>query len=153
MNFLIKEVDASDDHYRDEIIELHDLTFFDPLVRPDLPRGYWWLAYDKAAFETYNRLTPPVAVGFCGLTITPADNTTGYLKRAGVLKAYRGNGLQRRLIAVREKKARKLGLTLMITDTTENAASSNSLINAGYKLFEPQYRWAFKQSLYWRKHL
>lgn len=145
MNFLIKEVDPDETHYRDEIIDLHDLTFFDPAVRPDLPRGFWWLVYEKGVLRP--------AIGFCGLTITPADKTTGYLKRAGVLKAYRGQGLQRKLITVRERKARKLGLVRMVTDTTDNPPSANSLIGAGYRIFDPEYRWAFKHSIYWRKSL
>jgi GNAT superfamily N-acetyltransferase len=150
VNCLIKAVDADDPHYRDEIIDLHDLTFFDPLVRPDLPRGYWWLVYDKAAWAM-----PYVAIAFCGLTECPAPTAPGYgyLKRAGVLKAYRGQGLQRKLITVRERKARKLGLTTMLTDTTDNPPSANSLIRAGYKIFEPEHRWAFKHSIYWRKDL
>ena len=152
MNFLIKEVDADEPHYRDEIIDLHDLTFFDPLVRPDLPRGYWWLVYDKRHWE-YRKVMTPQAVAFCGLTEALATPGSGYLKRVGVLKAYRGQGLQRRLITVRERKARKLGLTTMLTDTTDNPPSANSLIKAGYRIFEPSYRWAFKHSIYWRKDL
>jgi GNAT superfamily N-acetyltransferase len=151
LNFLIKAVDADDPHYRDEIIDLHDLTFFDPLVRPDLPRGYWWLVYDKAAWARWAMPCSPIA--FCGLTEALATPGHGYLKRAGVLHAYRGQGLQRKLITVRERKARKLGLTTMLTDTTDNPPSANSLIRAGYKIFEPQYRWAFKHSIYWRKDL
>lgn len=152
MNFLIKEVDANDDHYHDEILELHDLTFFDPMVRPDLPRGYWWLVYERDAPKlSLCSLVNPVA--FCGLTEATSTPGAGYLKRVGVLKPYRGQGLQRRLITVREKKARKLGLTLMLTDTTDNPPSANSLIGAGYKIFEPAYRWAFKNSLYWKKDL
>lgn len=144
MNFLIKAVDADDPHYRDEIIDLHDLTFFDVAVRPDLPRGYWWLVYAPDA---------ALPVAFCGLTEALATPGTGYLKRAGVLRAYRGQGLQRRLITVREKKARKLGLDTMITDTTDNPPSANSLIHAGYRVFEPAYRWAFRHSIYWKKDL
>lgn len=144
MSFLIKEVDPDEPHYRDELIDLHDLTFFDPLIRPDLPRGWWWLVYEGTN-----------AMGFCGLTECPPPTAPGYgyLKRAGVLKAYRGQGLQRKLITVREKKARKLGFKIMLTDTTDNPPSSNSLIRAGYKIFEPENRWAFKHSIYWRKTL
>jgi GNAT superfamily N-acetyltransferase len=149
MNFTIKEVDASDEHYAEEIIDLHDLTFFDPMVRPDLPRGHWWLVWDADV----PRLYQPHPVAFCGLTEALATPGSGYLKRVGVLKGYRGHGLQRRLITVRERKARKLGLTTMLTDTTDNPPSANSLIGAGYRLFEPAYRWAFKNSLYWRKTL
>lgn len=149
MKFLIKEVDPEDEHYAEEILTLHDLTFFDPLVRPDLPRGYWWLVYhpQPGYMEDHH------PIGFCGLTHALATEGSGYLKRAGVLKAYRGHGLQRKLITVREKKARKLGLTTMLTDTTDNPPSANSLIAAGYKIFEPAYRWAFKHSIYWRKTL
>jgi GNAT superfamily N-acetyltransferase len=152
MNFVIKEVDATDEHYHEELTTLHDLTFFDPAIRADFERGYWWLVYDRYTLARRGFM-PSNPMGFCGLTITLADNTMGYLKRAGVLKAYRGNGLQKRLITVREKKARRLGLTRMVTDTTDNPSSANSLIRAGYKIFEPEERWAFKNSIYWRKTL
>ena len=142
--FKIREVDPDDDHYSEEILTLHDLTFFDPLVRPDLPRGHWWLVYSDEHKH-------PIA--FCGLTEATATPLTGYLKRAGVLKAYRGHGLQRRMITVRERKARRMGLETMLTDTTENPPSANTLIRAGYRIFEPSYRWAFKHSIYWRKTL
>jgi GNAT superfamily N-acetyltransferase len=148
VNFKIKEVDATDDHYAEEIVTLHDLTFFDPMIRPDLPRGYWWLVWH---FDDWS--SPKYPIAFCGLTEAQHTRGYGYLKRAGVLKAYRGQGLQRRLITVRERKARKLGLTTMVTDTTENPASANSLIGAGYRIFEPENRWAFKHSIYWRKSL
>lgn len=149
MTFLIKEVDADDPVYREDILDIHDLTFFDPRVRPDLPRGYWWLVWDADV----PRLYQPQPIAFCGLTEALATPHTGYLKRAGVLKDYRGQGLQRKLITVRERKARKLGLKTMLTDTTDNPPSSNSLIKAGYKIFEPAYRWAFPHSIYWKKDL
>jgi GNAT superfamily N-acetyltransferase len=152
VRFLIKEVDSDDDQYAEEILTLHDLTFFDPKVRPDLPRGYWWLVYDKEAWSTFS-LTATSPIAFCGLTHALATPGTGYLKRAGVLKAYRGHGLQRKLITVRERKARKLGLTTMVTDTTDNPPSANSLIKAGYRIFEPRDKWAFTHSIYWRKAL
>jgi GNAT superfamily N-acetyltransferase len=150
VRFLIKEVDSDDDQYAEEILTLHDLTFFDPKVRPDLPRGYWWLVYCTSYPVEHDPRGP---VGFCGLTHALATPGTGYLKRAGVLKAYRGHGLQRKLITVRERKARKLGLTTMVTDTTGNPPSANSLIKAGYRIFEPRDKWAFTHSIYWRKAL
>jgi GNAT superfamily N-acetyltransferase len=150
VRFLIKEVDPDDDQYAEEILTLHDLTFFDPKVRPDLPRGYWWLAYCTSYPVEHDPRGP---VAFCGLTHALATPGTGYLKRAGVLKAYRGQGLQRKLITVRERKARKLGLTTMVTDTTDNPPSANSLIKAGYRIFEPRDKWAFTHSIYWRKAL
>lgn len=147
LKFRFKEVDADDPVYRDDLIELHDAVFYDPSIRPDLPRGTWWLVY---ATDAPNPKRP---IGFCGMTEAIATPGTAYLKRAGVLKEFRGLGLQRRMITVREKRARKLGLVTMLTDTTDNPASSNSLIRAGYRIFEPAYRWAFNHSIYWRKQL
>lgn len=143
MQFRIREVDATEEHYHEELTNLHDLTFYDVAIRADFERGYWWLVYESTK--------APVA--FCGLTHALATPNSGYLKRVGVLKPYRGQGLQRRLITVRERKARTLGIKTMITDTTENPPSANSLIRAGYRIFEPLHRWAFNHSIYWKKGL
>jgi GNAT superfamily N-acetyltransferase len=148
VKFRIREVDATEEHYHEELTNLHDLTFFDTSIRADFERGYWWLVTDMDDWAM-----PYKAVAFCGFTFALHTPGAGYLKRAGVLKAYRGQGLQRRLITVRERKARTLGLTTMLTDTTENPPSANSLISAGYKTFEPAYRWAFQHSIYWKKDL
>lgn len=149
MTFRIREVDATEEHYHEELTNLHDATFYDTSIRADFERGYWWLVWDDAFPPSAK--APPIA--FCGLTHAINTQGSGYLKRAGVLKDFRGQGLQRKLITVRERKARTLGLNVMLTDTTENPPSANSLIRAGYKLFEPNHRWAFQNSLYWRKDL
>jgi len=66
----------------------------------------------------------------------------------------RGQGLQRRLIRVRELAARKAGMLAIVTDThRENHASSNSLMAMGYRLYTPHTKWAFNDGLYWRKKL
>ena len=56
-------------------------------------------------------------------------------------------------ISIREKFAKKLGYNWVVTDTTDNIPSSNSLISKGYKLFEPSNPWAHDNSLYWRKKI
>ena len=38
----------------------------------------------------------------------------------------------------------------IITDTTDNPASSNSLINAGFKIYTPSAPWSFKHAIYWK---
>jgi GNAT superfamily N-acetyltransferase len=149
VKFRIREVDATEEHYHEELTNLHDLTFFDASIRADFERGYWWLVWETDCYPEGQG--QPIA--FCGLTHALSTHGAGYLKRAGVLKPYRGQGLQRRLITVRERKARQLGLKTMLTDTTENPPSANSLIRAGYRIFEPAYRWAFQNSLYWKKSL
>jgi GNAT superfamily N-acetyltransferase len=149
VSFRIREVDGADEMYREELANIHDATFFDPSIRADFDYGHWWLVWDNTVPRIFK--APPVA--FCGFVPAHATPGAGYLKRAGVLKQYRGQGLQRRLITVRERKARAIGLVTMLTDTTDNPPSANSLIRAGYKIFEPSYRWAFAHSIYWRKQL
>jgi GNAT superfamily N-acetyltransferase len=78
---------------------------------------------------------------------------TGYLCRAGVLESHRGRGLQKRLIRVRERKARKLGWTHVVTDTYENPASANSLIKCGFRSYLPRNPWGAKGVAYWIKRL
>ncbi len=111
---------------------------------PDFNLGYWWLVYHDAQ---------PVA--FAGLHPSFNYEDTGYLCRVGVLKAHRGLGLQRRLIRVREKKARALGWRFMVTDTTvENPASANSLIRCGYKCFWPGTQtWRAEGTIYLKREL
>jgi GNAT superfamily N-acetyltransferase len=112
---------------------------------PVFSTGYWWVLY--------NDFDP---VGFCGLEIQTDivyGNKLGYLCRAGVREDHRGRGLQLRMIRVRERKARELGCTEMLSDTCDNPPSANSLIRAGYKMFVPTHPWALKDSLYWKRSL
>jgi phage terminase large subunit len=39
----------------------------------------------------------------------------------------------------------------MHSDTTDNVASANNFIRAGYRLYRPQHPWAWPNTLYWRK--
>ena len=137
----IKEVDGTDPEIDYVLQDIHKETFgFIGIMRTDY--GHWWLAYDD---------DEPIA--FAGLVKSTIGPDTGYLKRVGVLPPYRGAGLQRRFIRVREQRARREGWTTIVTDTTDNLPSANSLIRAGYKLFQPTTPWAFSSSLYWRKQL
>ena len=116
-----------------------------PLDEPIFPEGgWWWLGHS---------LDNNQAVAFGILEPSQQWRDTAYLSRAGVLPAWRGQGLQRRLIALRERLARRQGFVWMISDTTDNVPSSNNLIKAGYKLIEPSAPWANSESLYWSKKL
>ena len=110
----------------------------DNIYKPD--RGHWWIAYAADG--------KPVA--FAGLVRSIKWTDTGYLCRAGVLDGYTGHGLQKRLIVARIKQARKLGWNWCITDTTNNPASANSLINAGFKIYTPGQPWSFRNAIYWK---
>lgn len=106
-------------------------------------KGWWWVA----------RTTDGFPVAFCGMTRSSKWRDTIYLCRAGVLREFRGAGLQARLIRVREHKAKELGMNWLVTDTYDNPASSNSLINCGFKLYEPSSPWGAKGTLYWKKKI
>lgn len=121
------------------------LSFLQRKILPeDTPyptdRGHWWIAYAECG--------KPVA--FAGLVRSMRWNDTGYLCRAGVLDGFNGHGLQKRLIRVRIVQAKKLNWNWLITDTTDNPASSNSLISAGFKMYTPANPWSFKNACYWK---
>lgn len=106
----------------------------------EVDHGHWWIVYTEEGKP----------VGFAGLTRSAQWSNAGYMCRAGVLTAYQGHGLQKRLIQARVRKARTLKWRWLLTDTTDNPASSNSLIALGFRLYIPSIPWAFKNSLYWR---
>lgn len=106
----------------------------------EIDRGHWWIAYAEDGRP----------VGFAGLIRSHSWSNAGYMCRAGVLLKFQGYGLQKRLIQARIRKARSLNWEWLLTDTTDNPPSANSLISMGFKLYEPSKPWANKNSLYWR---
>ncbi|MBS4046580.1 MAG: GNAT family N-acetyltransferase [Alphaproteobacteria bacterium] len=142
--FFIREVDTADSEISETIEKLHRITLREDEV-PDLLRGHWWLVYNGVG----------QAVGYCGLYPSYRYANAGYLIRAGVAAKHRGNGLQKRMIRVREAKARRLGWDWLFSDTCENPASANSLAACGFRMFEPKLPWNsnHKLALYWRKRL
>lgn len=104
--------------------------------------GHWWIAYDGQ-----------LPIGFAGLLPSVKWSDAGYLCRAGVVRSHRGHGIQKRLIRVRERKARSLQWSWLVSDTLDNPASANSLIHCGYRLFHPAKPWGLPGALYWRKRL
>jgi len=127
--------------------DLHTLAFPDyEMINFGLPDTYWWVVEHQTQ-----------VVGFAALWPSVRTPLTGYLARAAVHPIYRGRGLQRRLIGVRERKARKLGWLAMISDCRpDNTHSANNFIACGYRLYTPPVRWAdelYPFPLYWRKYL
>lgn len=150
MRFLIKERDGSDPLYAQELREMHYTTFVDSAPMPDFEKGHWWLVYDRDRWAYGVKFV----VAFAGIVPSSyAPQSMGYFHRVGVLQCARGHKLQKRLLSVIERKARKNGWTSIISDTTDNPPSANAMISAGYKIFEPAYRWAFSHSIYWKKDL
>ena len=140
--YRIREVDGNDDEIADTLADIHRLTFFDGASIPEFDRGHWWLAYREA-----------VPVAFAGVIPSTHANNAGYFCRVGVLKKDYGNGLQLRLMRALESRARHNGWSSVVSDTTDNLASANNFIRAGYRLYQPQIPWAWPNTLYWRKSI
>lgn len=138
--YRIREVDGHEDEIADTLADLHRLTFFDSASVPAFDRGHWWLAYHE---------TVPVA--FAGVVSSTHACNAGYFCRIGVLRRHRGNALQLRLMRALESRARHNGWNSIISDTTDNLASANNFIRAGYRLYIPRHPWAWPNTLYWRK--
>jgi GNAT superfamily N-acetyltransferase len=122
---------------------LHQLTLPSD-AEPHWGSGWWWLVWADEGIA-------PVA--FAGCQPSQRWGDAMYLCRSGVHQAFRGKGLQRRLISVRERLARRLGMRWVITSTHENPASANSLIACGFRMYEPNKPWGAKGTLYWRKEI
>jgi GNAT superfamily N-acetyltransferase len=109
----------------------------------DTTTGFWWAATDASSRD----------IAFAGLVYSSRWSDCGYLCRAGVVPSSRGQGIQKKLIRVRIRQAKALGMNWLVTDTHDNPASSNSLISCGFKLFDPSVAWGGKGTLYWRLKL
>lgn len=109
----------------------------------DTNEGYWWIVY------TENNK----AVGFAGMKQSHQFTDCVFFHRSGVADEHNGNGLQKRLIKARIRKARHMGFNWAVSDTSRNPASSNSLINCGFKMYEPSKPWGWNHTNYWRLRL
>lgn len=140
--YRIRTVDADDDETAEILCDLHRLTFLDGAAMPQFGLGAWWLAYHDDD-----------AVAFAGVVPSTHARNSGYFCRVGVLQRHRGQGLQLRLMRAVEARGRRLGWNSIVSDTTNNPASANNFIEAGYRLYEPEAPWAWSHTLYWRKRL
>jgi ribosomal protein S18 acetylase RimI-like enzyme len=129
----------------EKITELDEICFpGDYRVR--IPNTWWWFVYDA-----HGEIAAYAGLRECTQT---CNRGLGYLCRAGVLKKYRGNGLQKELINARVRYAKKLGLRQAVTYVApSNLASANSLVSCGFRLYSPEYRWGGKDCFYLRKIL
>lgn len=143
MTIRIRAVDPFEDDDAEEAIRSLHAECLPGVELPELGDGFWWLAF---------RGREPV--GYAGLHPSRRFCNVGYLCAAGVAPTARGHGLQRRLIRVREAKAKSLGWSWLITDTVpSNPASSNNLIRCGYLTFAPERPWRVEGAIFWRKQL
>lgn len=121
-------------------------TLFPRLKTKHLEYGYWWLARTRARD----------IIGFAGIVpMTPfSELGVWYLKRAYVVAAHRGNGLQTKFLSLREAKAREFGWKMLIAECgSDNATSASNFIKAGFSLTEPEQKWGAEDSIYFVKRL
>ena len=139
MKFTVKKVDIRNPAIANLLLYLQKQIL--PADQPYEPtRGHWWIAYTESGKP----------VGFAGLVRSTKWTDTGYLCRAGVMDGFTGHGIQKRLIKSRLAQAKRLGWNWCITDTTDNPASSNSLISCGFKMYTPANPWGMSRALYWK---
>ena len=105
-----------------------DRTCF-PLDTPAVFAGaHWLIGWDG---------DKPAA--YCAWKAVEHDGVAvGFHYRGGVLAAYRGHGLQRRMLRLREDEMRQQGLAKAVTYTdADGAASMRNLIAEGYRPYVP----------------
>ncbi len=142
MKYVVRQVNPKDPEIWAIIARLQLQTL--PYDVPQKPsEGWWWLCYTDAG----------IPIGYAGMVPSRRWQETGYLSRAGVLEQHQGQGLQKRLIRVRITKAKQLGYKWLLSDTSENPASANSLIACGFKMYEPSSPYGLETSLYWRRKI
>jgi GNAT superfamily N-acetyltransferase len=140
--YRIREVDGQDEEVVETLTELHRLTFFDSARIPEFDNGHWWLAFRQA-----------LPIAFAGVVPSTHAYNAGYFTRVGVVRKHCGRGLQLRLMRAMESRVRRNGWSFVVSDTTDNVASANNFIRAGYRLYRPQHPWAWPNTLYWRKSI
>ena len=87
-------------------------------------------------FIGWNRSQP---AAYCAWKPVDHDGAAaGFHYRAGVLPVYRGHGLQRRMIRLREEHMRAAHFAVAVTYTDADAAASmRNLIAEGYRPYAP----------------
>lgn len=109
----------------------------------DNAEAVWWIAVEPDGNTCAYAALAPLAKEPGGV----------FLARSGVLRRARGNGLQRRLIRVREAYARDHGFTWAITYASyDNTTSANNLIACGFRLYKPHEQWGIDGSYYFVKN-
>ena len=130
MRFTIRQTND-----RDAVFKMDNEMFPGCRNLQDMENPHLWLAWHKGE-----------RVGYCATIVSDGFI---FMARSAVLPEFRGHGLQKRMLAVREKFH---GAGLYITYTRRsNPASMNSLIGCGYRAYWPEWRYAGREMVYWCK--
>lgn len=108
------------------------------------PNDVYWVARDTATGDV---------IGFCGGHMIPEEKAVS-LSSVAVFPAARGQRLQRRLMRVVERWAKRSGATCVITYTLlDNYPSIANIVRSNYNFYEPVWRWAGRDVHYFKKKL
>ena len=119
---------------------------FPPLRARHLAEGFWWLIIHRGEPKAFAGMVPMPPFH------TPT-NGVGYLKRCWVDPKYRGRGWQKILLEQRERKAKSLGWTMLVSDVSaDNEYSNMNFLKSGYTETVPEQIWA-SNSRFWVKVL
>lgn len=135
------KISQTDDH---ELIAEMDAQAFEgcELARSEIERITWWVARNEDGL--------PVA--YAGARPCKTLKGTVFLSRCAVTSCARGQGLQRRLLEVRVRWARKHDAWRAITYTaSDNWRSMNNLIRKGFTTYKDAY--VGDDFVYWQKSL
>ena len=125
--------------------------YFPPLQDRHFISGFWWLAFLTDHPDALGDVE--AAVAFAGLVPFEPCPGVGYLKRCFVMPGHYGHGIQFRMMAAREAKAKQLGWKALVSECrTDNAHSANNFRRAGFDVCQPEQPWA-KDSIFFRKTL
>jgi GNAT superfamily N-acetyltransferase len=131
------------------------IRYLDSEIFPiDIPSkidpNHWFLGWHKND-----------AIAFCAWQECMSDGTNvGFHYRAGVLPAYRGMGIQKQMLKLREDDMNKFNLTVAVSYTeVYSSESMRSLISCGYRPFTATDNTnlttidRYKRFVYWKKNL
>lgn len=126
MKVSIRELDDPED-----VRELYELAL--PGCSMPGDDHQWWIA----------RAEDGTVAGFCSAVYRPEQGYV-FLSSAAVAAAFQGIGLQRRLIRVRVRWARRMGAKQVLTYTVlKNYPSMQNLLRCGFRFWEPPEGWAW----------
>jgi hypothetical protein len=139
MKYFIREVNGKTKQKQKVLLRLQKEIL--PSDEPcDTTQGHWWIVYTEHGH----------AVGFGGMVQSLQFTDCVFFLRAGVCYEHTGKALQKRLLKARIRKAKSMGFNWAVSTTYDNPASANSLINCGFKMYDPSKPWGANGTCYWR---
>lgn len=129
---------TSANHFSDIIVLDRQCFPTDVTIEPE--KGHYWILWADGA-----------PIGYTGIVMAKRDPGTAVRTRSCVLRGYRGKGLQRRLIRVTQRWARRERLECVLATTASwNSSSANNFIRTGWRVYNPKNHWMEAGTIYWR---